>query len=98
MLEYAYTKCILHKRAFSETSIRKIKTFLGAENVVVLDTSDTMCLNAIVDEGRLITHRLTDARLKPLLEMYTGCKVVEINTSEFDKSGGSVRCMTLDIY
>jgi len=98
MLEYDDTKCIVHKDAFSPTSIKKMRDFLGSENVTVLDTKDTFCLNAVVDGGRLITHRLTESGLKDRLETITGKKVVEIDTTEFEKSGGSVRCMTLDLF
>ena len=98
MLEYDDTKCIVHRKSVSPASIKKIETFLGKENVHVLDTSDSFCLNAVVDCGHLITHKLKDAKLKPLFESLTGRTVREVDTSEFEKSGGSVRCMTLDIY
>lgn len=98
MLEYDDTKCIVHRRSVSPASIKKIEAFLGRDNVHVLDTPDSFCLNAVVDGGHLITHKLKDAKLKPLLESLTGRTVREVDTSEFEKSGGSVRCMTLDIY
>ena len=96
MLEYDDSKCIVHKRAFSPASIKKLEAFLGT-TVTVIDTDDSFCLNAVVDGPRLITHKLTDMTLKPLFEKVTGCRVVEVDTSEFENSGGSVRCLTLDI-
>ena len=96
MLEYD-NKCIVHQRAFSPSSIRKLEHFLGKQNVTVLDTTDTFCLNAIVDGKRLITHKLKDPHLKTWLQDLTGRTVHEIDTSEFEKSGGSVRCMVLDV-
>jgi len=103
MLEYpdkhgSITKCVVHRRALSATSLRRLKTFLGPSNVTVIDTPDSFCLNAVVDGNRLITHTLTDSQLKPLFEKLTGLKVVQVPTTEFEKSGGSVRCMTLDIH
>ena len=98
MLEYSDAKCIVHRGAFSERSMRKLIQFLGKEHVTVLDTEDSFCLNAVRDGPNLLTHRLTDPALKPLFERLTGCSVREINTSEFERSGGSVRCMTLDVY
>jgi len=92
------TKCIVHKRAFSSASHQKLRDFLGAENVTVIDTADSFCLNAVIDGDRMITHKLTDPALKPLFEQLTGRRVVQIPTPEFEESGGSVRCMTLDIY
>lgn len=96
MLEYDQ-KCIVHRRAFAPTSIQKLEHFLGKQNVTVLDTSDKFCLNAIVDGPRLVTHKLSDPALKPLLRALTGRAVHEMDTSEFEKSGGSVRCMVLDV-
>jgi len=97
MLEFDDTKCIVHKRAFSPESVQKMRNFLGAENVHVLDTPDSFCLNAVVDGRNLITHKLTDS-LKKELESITGKHIKQVDTSEFEKSGGSVRCMTLDVF
>lgn len=94
MLEFD-DSCIVHRRAFSAATIARLRK--AGITVHVIDTKDSFCLNAVVDGSRLITHRLTDAALKPLLERLTGRTVVEVDTSEFERSGGSVRCMTLDI-
>jgi len=98
MLEYNDTSCIIHRKAFSEAGIQTIQKFLGSQNVHVLDTSDSFCLNAVPDGSNLITHKLTDPSLKKKLESITGLSVKQVDTSEFEKSGGSVRCMTLDIH
>jgi len=50
-----------------------------------------------VDGAHLITHKITDPQVKTFLEKKTGRRVIEVDTSEFEKSGGSVRCMTLDV-
>jgi N-dimethylarginine dimethylaminohydrolase len=92
------TKCFVHKRAFSSTSHAALRSFLGPQNVTVIDTIDSFCLNAVIDGPTMITHKLTDPALKPLFEKATGRRVVQVPTTEFEKSGGSVRCMTLDIF
>jgi len=97
MLEYDDTKCIVHKRAFDKTAMNKLKQFLGPENVHVIDTEDSFCLNAVVDGNRLITHQVSHT-IQLELERITNKKVHKVNTSEFENSGGSVRCMTLDIF
>jgi N-dimethylarginine dimethylaminohydrolase len=96
MLEFSDTDCIVHKRAFSNKSIAKLKAFLGAQHVQVIDTEDSFCLNAVVDGPYLITHQL-EPSLKKELEQRTGKTIRMADTSEFERSGGSVRCMTLDI-
>ena len=93
MLEFD-NKCIVHRKAFSAESIKKLKRFL--DDVYVIDTDDTFCLNAVIDGNNLITHTLTNG-LKRELENITGRKIHMVDTSEFEKSGGSVRCMTLDV-
>jgi N-dimethylarginine dimethylaminohydrolase len=104
MCEYApsgspnITKCFVHKRAFSPASHAALRNFLGPQNVTVIDTPDSFCLNAVIDGDRMITHKLTDPALKPLFERVTGRRVVQVPTTEFEKSGGSVRCMTLDLF
>ena len=97
MLEFG-NKCIVHKRAFSEKSVKRIQDFLGADSVYVIDTPDTFCLNSIVDGKNLITHKITDAKAKHAIASITNLKIKEVDTREFEKSGGSVRCMTLDIF
>ena len=91
-------ECIVHKRAFSEKSISRLKEFLGAHAVHVIDTEDSFCLNSVVDGKNLITHKITDPKAKEAIEYITGLKIREVDTREFEKSGGSVRCMTLDIH
>jgi len=97
MLEFEDSKCIIHEHAFSANSIKKLQKFLGKENVFIIHTPDLFCLNSVIDGANLITHKLRDPSLKLLLERITGLSVKQVDTSEFEKSGGSVRCMTLDI-
>jgi N-dimethylarginine dimethylaminohydrolase len=99
ILEHDDTKCIIHRKAVSPASLERIKKFLGGEdNVCVIDTHDNFCLNAVIDGDHVITHKLTDPKMKKIIEERTGRKVVSVDTSEFERSGGSVRCMTLDIH
>ena len=96
MLEFD-NKCVIHKRAFSEESVKRMREFLGKDNVYIIDTKDSFCLNAVVDGNRLITHMLNKED-KEFLEAVTKKKIHMVDTSEFEKSGGSVRCMTLDVF
>lgn len=97
LLSYHEASCVVHRRAFSKKSIQRLQDFLGEENVHVIDTTDNFCLNAVVEGNRLITHHMIPS-LKHLLEHITKKTVHMVDTSEFEKSGGSVRCMVLDIY
>jgi N-dimethylarginine dimethylaminohydrolase len=98
MLEFNDDSCVVHRKAFSEESIKKMRDFLGPSKVHIIDTEDTLCLNAVVDGKNLVTHKFTDNPVKKVLEGVTGLRIREVDVSEFEKSGGSVRCMTLDLH
>jgi N-dimethylarginine dimethylaminohydrolase len=97
MLDYDQTSCIIHKRAFSARSIERLQDALGKDHVHVIDTSDSFCLNSIPDSDHLITHKVSKD-VKHFLERITKKKVHEIDTSITEMSGGSVRCMVLDVH
>lgn len=97
MLEFNDDSCIVHKRAFSPESIKKLRAALGSSKVHVIDTDDSFCLNAVVQRKTLLTHLLTED-VKRFIEKTTGLKVIQNDTDIFEKSGGSVRCMILDIH
>lgn len=96
MLEFNDDSCIIHKRAFSPASIRKLEAALDGK-VHIIDTDDSFCLNAVVQGKHLLTHLLTED-VKLFLESKTGLRVLQNDTDIFEKSGGSVRCMILGIH
>ena len=96
MLEVNETTCIVHKRSMTSKSVAALRA--AGLTVHVIDTKDSFCLNAVISEGALVTHRLTEPGLAKTLKNLTGChRLIEVDTSEFEKSGGSVRCMTLTV-
>lgn len=96
MLEIDDSTCIVHRKSMSPASVAKMRA--SGLTVHVIDTKDTFCLNAVISNGTLITHRLMEEGLAAKLKNLTGCqRLVEVDTSEFEKSGGSVRCMTLTV-
>jgi N-dimethylarginine dimethylaminohydrolase len=100
MLEYAQTSCIVQKGAFSAKSIARLREALGTEHVHILEDEckeDKFCLNTILDGDKLITHKISD-HVKHHLEIITKKKVHMIDTSIVQMSGGSVRCMVLDVH
>jgi N-dimethylarginine dimethylaminohydrolase len=95
MLEAAPDTCIVQKESIQAKDIVKLRKYIL--NVHVIDDADKFCLNAVVDGDNLITHILQKSTRK-MFEELTGKNVIECDTSEFEKSGGSVRCMILDVY
>ena len=96
MLEVNETTCIVQKRSMSPASVAALRK--AGLTVHVIDTKDTFCLNAVISNGVLVTHKPTEPGLAKTLKMLTGCqRLLEVETTEFEKSGGSVRCMTLTV-
>ena len=93
MLEFNDDSCIIHKRAFSPASIKKLQAVL---KVHILDTTESFCLNSVVQEDILLTPLISE-EVQEYLEHVTHLRVIQNDTSIFEKSGGSVRCMILDI-
>ena len=97
ILEFQETDCIIHKKAFSPKSVAKLQKFLGKGHVHMIDTEDAFSLNAVIDGDNLITHKMSDPKVQPILESLTKKRVIQTDVSEFELSGGSVRCLTMDI-
>jgi N-dimethylarginine dimethylaminohydrolase len=82
---------LIYPDAFSEPALTQIKK--GFQRVHELTREDAMgfVLNGVVANGNFITPRLP-ARLRSILAE-EGLTPVLVETSEFEKSGGSVFCM-----
>ena len=98
MLATSEISCLIQKDSIKDRDLYKIEKELGKAQVKIIETNDPFCLNSIIDGKNLLTHKLNNPELKDFLETETGKSVVELDTSEFEKSGGSVRCLVLDIY
>jgi N-dimethylarginine dimethylaminohydrolase len=97
MFEYNQTACIIHDYLFSTEDKARLRRLLGAKNVHVFRSEDTFALNAIDCGSYMICHELNrdDAEF---LRTHTGKRLHQIDMSEFQKSGGSVRCLVFDVY
>ena len=96
MLEIQPLTCIIHKAAIRPKDVQRLQA--EAISVNLIETDDTFCLNSIIDGPNLLTHTLANPELKSYLEDLTEKTVVELDTSEFEKSGGSVRCLVFDMF
>jgi N-dimethylarginine dimethylaminohydrolase len=95
MLETSQTSALLQDDALNEKDRLRLSKEL---EITLIDTEDPFCLNSIIDGDHLLTHVLNNNELKEFLEHKTGKKVIELDTSEFEKSGGSVRCLVFDVH
>ena len=80
------------KSAFLENDIKKIKK-LG--DVIFLSDVDAknFAANCIVVDNNILLYKASEKLKKDL--KFLGFNVIEVDVSEFLKSGGSVRCMSL---
>ena len=99
ILEVDANRCLVMKQAFSPRDIDRIKAFLGSSNVLVLDTPDLFLCNSIVLKDRILVNKpmISDPATYRKIEAFTGKKIHVLDTSEFNKSGGGIRCMVLSM-
>ena len=65
--------------------------------LTLFKSSDTFALNAVIQGKRLITHKLT-AQTRRQLAKLTGKQIVEVDVGEFEKAGGSIRCLVCFLF
>ena len=93
MLPISPTKCIVHEGAIS--NLKQLRKYI---KIYVIKTTDLFALNGIVLPDKVVVHKLKCARDKQFLEKHTQLPVVEIDLSEFEKSGGSVHCLLFNTF
>lgn len=87
---------IAYKKAFSSASAHAIQSKLWDKVIWVSDEdASNFACNAICLDHEIILYRAS-SELKASLKRYN-FSVIEIDVSEFMKSGGSCKCMTLEI-
>lgn len=96
LLPYSDTECCIKAGIFDSHQVNLLRTVL--EKVTVLQSSDPFVMNGIVLETKILMSKLQDPSLKQTLQSLTKKKIVEVDVSEFQKSGGSVACLVLPIY
>lgn len=86
---------VYNPKAFDEGSVKKIKS-LGAELIEVIEEdAELFGCNLVPVESTIVMIEGTK-KLKSEFEA-KGFKTVEMDMSEFRKSGGAIRCLTLNI-
>jgi len=86
-------ECLLHKGAISDQDIQKMEDH-GIQ-CIVRSFDDPFALNCVMVKDKHYTHVLT-AKSRAVMKS-VGLKVVELDVSEFEKSGGALRCMVLEL-
>jgi N-dimethylarginine dimethylaminohydrolase len=84
------SSCIL--RSGSVSNVERLKQFI---DVHLLKTTDDFVLNLVVLPDKIVTHKLKYQKDRRFIEKHAHRPVVEVDVSEFEKSGASVHCMLL---
>jgi N-dimethylarginine dimethylaminohydrolase len=87
-------ECLIQEGAIDSADIQKMEA-LGIR-CTVRSFGDAFALNSVSRYGNYYTHILTP-KARGILKSL-GLNVVELDVSEFEKSGGGVRCMVLALY
>jgi N-dimethylarginine dimethylaminohydrolase len=95
LLETGPLTCIIQGGAFRQKDIERLKKLI---KLTIINSDDPFCLNSVIDGETLLTHKLNNEQLKTFLEKETGKTVIELDTSEYEKSGGSVRSLVFDLF
>ena len=89
-------QAIAYAKAFSGISVNALDEAFGENIIWVSDTdAENFVCNAISIGRNVIMHKAT-AELKSTLKR-RGLEVIEADVSEFLKSGGACKCLTLEI-
>ncbi len=89
-------EAIAYRKAFSADSIRTMEKEFGERIIWVSDAdAENFACNAVNIGHDIILYRAS-ASLKVALQTW-GYKVIEVDVSEFMKSGGSCKCLTLEL-
>jgi N-dimethylarginine dimethylaminohydrolase len=89
-------QAIAYAKAFSEKSLAALNDAFGADIIWVSDAdAKSFACNAVAIDQVIIMHKAS-AELKTALAQ-RGFKVINTDVSEFLKSGGACKCLTLEI-
>jgi N-dimethylarginine dimethylaminohydrolase len=97
MFENNQSSVIMHSHLFSAEDKTRLRRLLGADNVHIIRSRDLFCLNAVDCGSYVVCHELEPV-VAAYLRKHTGKRLHQIDMTEFQKSGGSVRCLVFDIY
>lgn len=87
---------MLYEDAFDEQSLKSIKDYFM--DIITIGCNDALkfCCNAVMVDKTIVLNKGISDMLRETLQL-KGFKVIEIDLSEFLKSGGSAACMVIKI-
>lgn len=86
---------VYYPKAFDDPSLKKIKDLKGEKFELNQDEANCFSANSYL-VGQTVIGNIQSKRLQDFLESH-GHKVFHVDTSEFIKAGGSVKCLILNL-
>jgi N-dimethylarginine dimethylaminohydrolase len=93
MAERSASSCVAHKGAFVDPAAleRLVRVTWWA-------TRDWFMLNCVVTPYRVVVHRLMSEKDRDFMKTcFSPRRIVEVDVSEFEKSGGAVKCLVFQL-
>ncbi len=88
---------LVYPRAFQEGTVSLLKCLGDVMEVTKDEAESFVCNSVVVDEDIIFTPKIGPGRIRSFL-VGCGYKVIEHDMSEFIKSGGAVKCLSLEMY
>lgn len=96
LLAYSPTAAFVQTGVFAPSTLERLRKEIGS--VTEIQTSDKFALNSIIEHDKILCHATLDPQVKTIFETKIGLPVQLCDTSEYEKSGGSVRCLVFDVF
>ena len=88
---------LIYPRAFQRGTISLLRCLGDVMEVTKDEAESFVCNSVVVDEDIIFTPKIGPGRIRNFL-IGCGYKVLEHDMSEFIKSGGAVKCLSLEMY
>lgn len=89
-------KFLVYLRSFKDEAVKMLQK-LGIVIEITKKEAECFVCNSVVDGDVIFTPLIRHSRIKNFFAG-NGYKIIEHNMSEFIKSGGAVKCLTLEVY
>lgn len=89
------TRAFYYPRAFSSTSCELLRTIFSDLMELTEAEAKSFCANSLVIGKKVLVQQGNPSFMKKLETL--GYKTIELDLSEFNKSGGGIHCLTLEI-
>ncbi len=88
---------LIRRNAISKHSQELIEAIFGSDKLIEVDDEEPFACNGILANGNYLTSSGISTKTIKAIEA-TGTKVLTTVLTEFEKGGGSLKCMILPVH